>query len=30
MLAVPATDPNFDDYLDLDDVPHHFPNEVAH
>ncbi|PJF39846.1 MAG: inorganic diphosphatase, partial [Chloroflexi bacterium] len=30
ILAVPATDPNFDDYLDLDDVPHHFPNEVAH
>ncbi|GAB4526897.1 MAG: inorganic diphosphatase [Anaerolineae bacterium] len=30
VLAVPATDPNFDDYQDLDDVPKHFPREVEH
>ncbi len=30
ILAVPATDPNFDEYHDLTDVPKHFPNEVAH
>lgn len=30
VLAVPATDPNFDDYRDLDDLPQHFPKEVAH
>lgn len=30
VLAVPATDPIFDDYHDLKDVPKHFLNEVAH
>jgi inorganic pyrophosphatase len=30
ILAVPATDPNFNDYRDLDDLPAHFPHEVAH
>lgn len=30
ILAVPATDPNFDDYKDLEDVPRHFPTEVGH
>lgn len=30
ILAVPATDPNFNDYHDLSDVPNHFPNEVMH
>ncbi len=30
VLAVPSTDPNFDDYRDLDDVPKHFPREVEH
>ena len=30
ILAVPATDPNFNDYQDLGDVPKHFPQEVAH
>lgn len=30
ILAVPATDPNFNDYKDLSDIPAHFPNEVAH
>jgi len=30
ILAVPATDPNFDDYHDLGDVPRHFLAEVAH
>ncbi|MCB9454289.1 MAG: inorganic diphosphatase [Anaerolineaceae bacterium] len=30
ILAVPATDPNFDDYKDLPDLPRHFPNEVGH
>jgi inorganic pyrophosphatase len=30
VLAVPATDPNFDDFHDLDDLPHHFPKEVEH
>ncbi|MBK9125010.1 MAG: inorganic diphosphatase [Chloroflexi bacterium] len=30
VLAVPATDPNFDEYRDLDDLPKHFPKEVAH
>ncbi|MCX9079838.1 MAG: inorganic diphosphatase, partial [Candidatus Methanoperedens sp.] len=30
ILAVPATDPNFNDYRDLDDLPAHFPTEVAH
>ncbi len=30
ILAVPATDPLFDDYHDLEDIPHHFLQEVAH
>lgn len=30
ILAVPATDPLFDNYLDLDNVPPHFLHEVAH
>ncbi|MEQ8672463.1 MAG: inorganic diphosphatase [Aggregatilineales bacterium] len=30
ILAVPATDPNFDEYHDLDDLPKHFPKEVGH
>lgn len=30
ILAVPATDPLFNDYADLSDVPRHFLNEVAH
>ena len=30
ILAVPATDPNFDDYHDLPDIPRHFLQEVAH
>ena len=30
ILAVPATDPNFNDYTDLDDLPKHFPTEVTH
>ena len=30
VLAVPATDPNFDDYHELDDVPRHFPREMEH
>lgn len=30
ILAVPATDPNFNGFQTLQDVPHHFPNEVAH
>ncbi|MCL4236741.1 MAG: inorganic diphosphatase [Anaerolineae bacterium] len=30
ILAVPATDPMFDDYRDIGDVPRHFLNEVAH
>ncbi len=30
ILAVPATDPLFDDYQDITDVPKHFLNEVAH
>ena len=27
---MPATDPLFDDYHDIEDVPKHFLNEVAH
>jgi len=27
---VPATDPIFDDYHDINDVPRHFLNEIAH
>jgi inorganic pyrophosphatase len=30
ILAVPATDPIFDDYRDMGDVPKHFLNEIAH
>ncbi len=30
VLAVPSTDPNFDGYYDLDDLPKHFPREVMH
>jgi inorganic pyrophosphatase len=30
VLAVPATDPNFDDYRNLEDLPNHFPREVGH
>jgi len=30
VLAVPATDPIFDDYHDINDVPRHFLNEIAH
>ncbi|MBZ0293385.1 MAG: inorganic diphosphatase [Anaerolineae bacterium] len=30
ILAVPATDPNFNEYHDLNDIPNHFPNEVMH
>ncbi len=30
ILAVPATDPIFDEYHDLTDVPKHFLQEVAH
>lgn len=30
ILAVPATDPMFNDYLDLKDTPRHFLDEVAH
>ncbi len=30
ILAVPATDPLFDGYKELEDVPPHYLNEVAH
>ena len=30
ILAVPATDPIFEDYHDINDVPKHFLNEIAH
>lgn len=30
ILAVPATDPGFEDYHDLKDLPKHFPKEVEH
>jgi inorganic pyrophosphatase len=30
VLAVPATDPNFDEYNDMSDLPTHFPKEVQH
>jgi inorganic pyrophosphatase len=30
ILAVPNTDPNFEGYNDLSDLPPHFPKEVAH
>lgn len=30
VLAVPATDPNFDEYLEFEDLPKHFPREVEH
>jgi len=28
ILAVPATDPSFDDYHKMDDIPKHFPREM--
>lgn len=30
ILAVPATDPEFDDYRSIADLPRHFPNLVEH
>ena len=30
VLAVPATDPLFNDYHDIGDIPQHFLAEVAH
>ncbi len=30
VLAVPATDPNFHGYNNLEDIPQHFPKEVGH
>lgn len=30
ILAVPAKDPNFDEYWDLSNVPRHFPREMEH
>lgn len=30
VLAVPATDPNFEEYNDMKDLPQHFPKEVSH
>lgn len=30
VLAVPATDPIFEDYRDIKDIPRHFLKEVAH
>ena len=30
ILAVPATDPNFNDFNNLEDAPKHFPTEVMH
>jgi inorganic pyrophosphatase len=30
ILAVPATDPTFHDFRELDDIPKHFPIEVDH
>lgn len=30
ILAVPATDPEFDDYRSMADLPRHFPNLVEH
>ena len=30
VLCVPAHDPLFDDYVDIDDIPQHFLREVAH
>jgi len=30
ILAVPARDPNFEDYRDLNQIPKHFPIEVEH
>jgi len=30
ILAVPSTDPLFDEYLDIENVPKHFLTEVAH
>lgn len=30
VLAVPANDPNFDEYWDVTNIPQHFPKEMAH
>lgn len=30
VLAVPATDPNFEEYHDMSDLPTHFPREMEH
>jgi inorganic pyrophosphatase len=30
ILAVPANDPNFDEYWDVTNIPQHFPKEMAH
>lgn len=30
ILAVPSTDPEFDDYRSMQDLPRHFPNVVEH
>lgn len=30
ILAVPATDPQYEDYHDLEDLPRHYPNAVEH
>ncbi|MBL8156213.1 MAG: inorganic diphosphatase, partial [Anaerolineae bacterium] len=30
VLAVPATDPHYADYMDMEDLPKHFPKAVEH
>jgi inorganic pyrophosphatase len=30
ILAVPATDPHYNGYFDIRDIPQHFPTEVGH
>lgn len=30
ILAVPADDPNFDEYWDISNIPQHFPKEMGH
>ncbi|MBI5669292.1 MAG: inorganic diphosphatase [Chloroflexi bacterium] len=30
ILAVPSTDPHYEDYYDMDDLPKHFPKAVEH
>jgi inorganic pyrophosphatase len=30
ILAVPATDPHYEDYHDLPDLPRHYPTAVEH